>query len=85
VISSVTQPFCADCSRARLSTEGRLYGCLFAAVGYDLRALLRGGVDDAHLSGAIAQLWRHRGDRYSEIRSSQTAGLRRIEMSYIGG
>jgi cyclic pyranopterin phosphate synthase len=85
LISSVTQPFCADCSRARLSTEGRLYGCLFAAVGYDLRALLRGGVDDAHLSGAIAQLWRHRGDRYSEIRSSQTAGLRRIEMSYIGG
>ena len=85
VISSVTQPFCGDCSRARLSTEGRLYTCLFANVGHDLRSLLRGGADDAALSGAIAQVWRARGDRYSEIRSTDTAGLRKIEMSYIGG
>ncbi|MFM1991461.1 MAG: 3,8-cyclase MoaA [Pseudomonadota bacterium] len=85
VISSVTQPFCSTCSRARLSTEGRLYTCLFAHAGHDLRGLLRGGVDDAGLAGAIAHLWERRADRYSEIRSSETAGLRRIEMSYIGG
>ncbi|HYF59981.1 MAG TPA: GTP 3',8-cyclase MoaA [Burkholderiaceae bacterium] len=86
VISSVTQPFCGDCSRARLSTEGRLYTCLFASSGHDLRGLLRAGVDDAAFAGAIAHLWAQRADRYSEIRSSRTAGLRRkIEMSYIGG
>ena len=85
VISSVTEPFCADCSRARLSTEGRLYTCLFAAAGHDLRGLLRGGANDAQLAGAIAHLWQSRDDRYSEIRSSQTQGLRKIEMSYIGG
>lgn len=85
VISSVTEPFCADCSRARLSTEGRLYTCLFAAAGHDLRGLLRGGATDAQLAGAIAHLWQSRDDRYSEIRSSQTQGLRKIEMSYIGG
>ena len=85
VISSVTQPFCADCSRARLSTEGRLYTCLFAGAGHDLRGLLRSGHDDAQLAAAIGHLWRQRTDRYSEIRSSETAGLRRIEMSYIGG
>jgi cyclic pyranopterin phosphate synthase len=85
VISSVTQPFCAECSRARLSTEGRLYTCLFANAGHDLRGLLRSGIDDAHLAGAIAHLWAKRSDRYSEIRASQTDGLRRIEMSYIGG
>jgi cyclic pyranopterin phosphate synthase len=85
VISSVTQPFCGDCSRARLSTEGRLYTCLFAAAGHDLRALLRGDVDDAGLAGAISHLWSARADRYSEIRSGRTAGLRKIEMSYIGG
>jgi cyclic pyranopterin phosphate synthase len=85
VISSVTQPFCSDCSRARLSTEGRLYTCLFAGAGHDLRGLLRAGCDDARLAGAIAHLWSHRADRYSEIRSSETAGLRKIEMSYIGG
>ncbi len=85
VISSVTQPFCADCSRARLSTEGRLYTCLFANSGHDLRGLLRGGLDDARFAGAIAHLWERRADRYSEIRSSETAGLRKIEMSYIGG
>jgi cyclic pyranopterin phosphate synthase len=81
----VTEPFCADCSRARLSTEGRLYTCLFAAAGHDLRGLLRGGASDAQLAGAIAHLWQSRDDRYSEIRSSQTQGLRKIEMSYIGG
>jgi cyclic pyranopterin phosphate synthase len=85
VISSVTQPFCGDCSRARLSTEGRLYTCLFATAGHDLRGLLRGGCDDARLAGAIGHLWARRADRYSEIRSAETAGLRRIEMSYIGG
>jgi cyclic pyranopterin phosphate synthase len=85
VISSVTQPFCGDCSRARLSTEGRLYTCLFAGAGHDLRALLRGGIDDARLAGAIEHLWSQRADRYSEIRSSRTEALRRIEMSYIGG
>ena len=85
VISSVTQPFCADCSRARLSTEGRLYTCLFAASGHDLRGLLRGGASDEQLAGAIAHLWQSRADRYSEIRSSQTLGQRKIEMSYIGG
>ena len=84
-ISSVTQPFCGDCSRARLSTEGRLYTCLFATGGHDLRALLRGGHDDAALSAAIGHLWGQREDRYSEQRSRETAGLRKIEMSYIGG
>jgi len=85
VISSVTQPFCSDCSRARLSTEGRLYTCLFATRGHDLRGLLRSGHDDAQIAGAVTHLWRQRTDRYSEIRSSQTAGLPKIEMSYIGG
>jgi cyclic pyranopterin phosphate synthase len=85
VISSVTQPFCSECSRARLSTEGRLYTCLFANSGHDLRGLLRGGCDDAQLAGAVSHLWARRADRYSEIRSAETAGLRKIEMSYIGG
>jgi cyclic pyranopterin phosphate synthase len=85
VISSVTQPFCGDCSRARLSTEGRLYTCLFATSGHDLRGLLRSGHDDGQISGALAHLWSQRADRYSEIRSSHTAGVRKIEMSYIGG
>jgi cyclic pyranopterin phosphate synthase len=85
VISSVTQPFCSDCSRARLSTEGRLYTCLFATAGHDLRALLRGGFDDDQIAASVAHLWSRRTDRYSELRSAQTAGLRRIEMSYIGG
>jgi cyclic pyranopterin phosphate synthase len=85
VISSVTQPFCASCTRARLSTEGRLYSCLFASQGHDLRALLRGGFNDDQIAAAIGEMWRGRSDRYSEIRSSQTAGLRKIEMSYIGG
>jgi cyclic pyranopterin phosphate synthase len=85
VISSVTQPFCGDCSRARLSTEGRLYTCLFATSGHDLRGLLRSGHTDAQVSAALAHLWARRSDRYSEIRSDRTADLRRIEMSYIGG
>ncbi len=85
VIASVTQPFCAGCTRARLSTEGKLFTCLFATAGHDLRALLRGGCSDQQLSAAIAALWTARADRYSELRSAQTAGLRRIEMSYIGG
>ncbi len=85
VISSVTQPFCGDCTRARVSTEGRLYNCLFATEGHDLRALLRGQYSDEQISAAIAHLWNGRDDRYSELRSQETAGLRRIEMSYIGG
>ena len=85
MISSVTRAFCHDCTRARLSTEGRLYTCLFAQAGSDLRALLRGGRTDAQVSAAIAQIWRGRDDRYSEIRTEQTAALRKIEMSYIGG
>ncbi|HEX7634100.1 MAG TPA: GTP 3',8-cyclase MoaA [Noviherbaspirillum sp.] len=89
VISSVTRAFCRDCTRARLSTEGKLYTCLFATGGHDLRALLRGGYSDEEISGAIAQLWRARGDRYSELRTANTAGLsqpaKKVEMSYIGG
>ncbi len=85
VISSVTQPFCASCTRARLSTEGKLFTCLFATAGHDLRALLRGDYSDDQISGALAHLWERRDDRYSEIRSDATRGLRRVEMSYIGG
>jgi cyclic pyranopterin phosphate synthase len=89
LISSVTQAFCQDCSRIRLSTEGKLYTCLFATRGHDLRALLREGRSDAELSSAIAELWRKRADRYSETRTINTVGLergaKRIEMSYIGG
>jgi GTP 3',8-cyclase len=85
VIASVTQPFCGACTRARLSAEGRLYTCLFATNGHDLRALLRGGATDAELDEAISSVWRARGDRYSELRSAETANLPRVEMSYIGG
>ena len=85
VISSVTEPFCTGCTRARLSTEGKLFTCLFATSGHDLRALIRGGFSDQQIAGAIAELWSARSDRYSEIRSAATSGLRRIEMSYIGG
>jgi len=85
VISSVTQAFCRECTRARLSTEGRLYLCLFATGGYDLRGMLRAGADDAQISAAVGRIWRGRADRYSELRSEATAGLRKIEMSYIGG
>ena len=92
VIGSVTQAFCGDCNRARLSTEGRLYTCLFATQGQDLRALLRSGVDEDQLAGAVAGIWQGRTDRYSELRATGEAsataaepGARRVEMSYIGG
>jgi len=89
LISSVTEAFCSDCTRARLSTEGKLYTCLFASGGHDLRALIRAGRSDAEISGAVAQLWRARGDRYSEQRTINTSGLsgraNKVEMSYIGG
>jgi cyclic pyranopterin phosphate synthase len=85
VISSVTQPFCGDCTRARISAEGKLYTCLFAVRGTDLRALLRGGATDDDLRDAIAAVWAARTDRYSEIRTERTSALPRIEMSYIGG
>jgi cyclic pyranopterin phosphate synthase len=85
VITSVTQPFCGDCTRARISAEGKLYTCLFALRGTDLRALLRGGASDEELTAAIAGVWTKRADRYSELRSERTAELPRIEMSYIGG
>jgi GTP 3',8-cyclase len=85
VIASVTQPFCADCTRARISAEGKLYTCLFASRGHDLRELVRSGAPDQEVAAAVASLWRVRDDRYSEIRSSETTGLDRVEMSYIGG
>jgi cyclic pyranopterin phosphate synthase len=85
VISSVTRAFCDSCTRVRVSTEGKLYTCLFAAEGHDLRALLRDGGDDAALGEAIAAIWRARGDRYSQLRMAATPGMRKIEMSYIGG
>lgn len=89
VISSVTHAFCGDCSRIRLSTEGRLYLCLFATEGYDLRALLRGGHSDLEIGNAIAQVWQGRTDNYSEQRGNpavrQARAERKIEMSYIGG
>ena len=89
VISSVTQAFCGDCNRARLSTEGRIYLCLFADKGWDLRDLLRGGADDATITNAISHIWGQRTDRYSELRASLPAeagqGRKRVEMSYIGG
>jgi GTP 3',8-cyclase len=85
VIASVTQPFCGDCTRARLSAEGRLYTCLFAVRGHDLRGLLRGGATDDELHDAIGRIWAARKDRYSEIRSAQTVDLPKVEMSYIGG
>ncbi len=87
-ISSVTQAFCGDCNRARLSTEGKLFLCLFATRGHDLRALLRGGASDEDLASAIGLAWHERDDRYSELRSSgalPTAGEARVEMHYIGG
>ncbi len=89
LISSVTEAFCHDCTRARLSTEGKLYTCLFASSGHDLRALLRGGRSDTEISGAVAQLWRARTDNYSETRTVNTHGIasrtKKVEMSYIGG
>ena len=85
VIASVTQAFCRDCTRARLSTDGKLYTCLFAHAGYDLRALLRGGADDARSATRSPRSGAQRDDRYSEIRTAQHARAPKIEMSYIGG
>jgi len=85
VISSVTQAFCSSCTRMRLSTEGALYTCLFAQGGHDLKALVRGGASDEALRNEIAAVWQAREDRYSEIRTAQTAKGRKVEMSYIGG
>lgn len=85
IITSVTQPFCGSCTRARLSASGELYLCLFASRGHDLRALLRGGASDDELASAIANVWRARDDRYSDIRSEATPGLAKVEMSHIGG
>jgi cyclic pyranopterin phosphate synthase len=81
----VTQPFCGDCTRARISAEGKLYTCLFAARGTDLRALVRSGATDDVLRDAVAAVWTRRADRYSEIRTERTTDVPRIEMSYIGG
>ncbi len=89
LISSVTQAFCGDCNRARLSTDGKLYLCLFASQGHDLRSLIRSGASDEDISSAIGQIWHQRDDRYSQLRSElapdQSTGARKVEMSYIGG
>jgi len=90
VISSVTQSFCHSCTRVRVSTEGKLFTCLFAKDGHDLRALMRGGCSDEQLSTVMADIWRERTDRYSDLRSAKThelrtTGKKKIEMSYIGG
>lgn len=85
IITSVTMPFCGDCTRARLSAEGSIYTCLFAAQGTDFRAMLRSGASDEEIGAKIREVWGVRDDRYSELRSENTADLPRIEMSYIGG
>ncbi len=85
IIASVTQAFCKTCTRARLSAEGKLYTCLFAVKGFDLRQLLRGGASDQEILEAISAVWTRRTDRYSEIRASETNPIPKIEMSYIGG
>ena len=85
VVASVTRAFCRDCVRARLSADGSLYTCLFATKGHDLKSLVRSGASDQALSSEITRIWSARGDRYSELRSSETAALPRVEMSYIGG
>ena len=85
VISSVSQPFCGDCTRARLSAEGKLYTCLFSASGTDLRGPLRAGAADADLAAIIELLWGVRADRYSELRSEATSHLPRVEMFAVGG
>jgi len=89
IIASVTQPFCGDCTRSRISAEGKLYTCLFAVRGHDLRALIRSGATDEEIAARLAEIWRVRGDRYSELRAQNTVdpaiGERRVEMSYIGG
>ena len=84
-ISSVSEPFCGDCVRARLSADGRLHTCLFASGGHDLRAIIHNGANGEALSEAVAAIWSRRDDRYSEVRSEETSALPRVEMSYIGG
>ncbi len=85
VVASVTQAFCRDCNRARISAEGKLYTCLFAIKGHDLRDLLRNGATDDEISNVISSVWNKRVDRYSEIRSENTISLPKVEMSHIGG
>ena len=85
VISSVTQPFCGDCTRARLTADGQLYTCLFATAGHDLRAVLRSGASDGDIGEALRAIWTGRSDRYSELRSLETVELPKVEMSFIGG
>jgi cyclic pyranopterin phosphate synthase len=85
VITSVTQPFCGDCGRMRLSADGQIFGCLFARFGTDLRAPLRASTDDAALTETLRDFWRARGDRYSELRAAGGRSLPRLEMSYLGG
>lgn len=85
VITSVTQPFCGACTRARLTAEGEMYTCLFAGSGRDLRAMLRRGATDEEIADVVSTVWRKRNDRYSEERSEETAGLAKVEMSHIGG
>ena len=85
VIASVTKPFCGGCSRARLSAEGKLYTCLFALKGHDLREPVRSGASAEELAGSIRSVWHKRSDRYSDLRTAETAALPKVEMSYIGG
>ena len=85
VVSSVTQPFCGDCTRARLSADGSLYTCLFATAGHDLRPVLRSAATDAELTDALRAIWSGRSDRYSELRTLDTVELPKVEMSFIGG
>jgi GTP 3',8-cyclase len=85
LIASVSAPFCGDCTRARISAEGKLYTCLFSAEGHDLRAVLRSGASDEDLRDVIAAIWRVRDDRYSELRTAATGELPRIEMFAMGG
>jgi cyclic pyranopterin phosphate synthase len=85
IIASVTQPFCRDCSRARLTADGRLFTCLFAETGHDLRALLRAGASDEELASRVVQIWGRRTDRYSELRSELKDRRPKVEMSVVGG
>jgi cyclic pyranopterin phosphate synthase len=85
IITSVTQPFCGSCTRARLAADGRMYLCLFASTGHDFRGMLRGGASDEEIEAAIRTMWRNREDRYSEQRSEATPSLKKVEMSHIGG
>jgi len=85
IISSVSKPFCGDCSRARISADGKIYTCLFAAEGHDLREVIRGGASDEEVREFMRNIWHHRDDRYSELRSATTTTAEKIEMSYIGG